>query len=119
MQGDVQLDRLHQPVGWTIVLEAVGAILLVALVFDAILDPIVGQLSDNFRSRWGRRHPFMLAAAFPFAISFFLLWNPPLAATLLVTYGVLVNVPFIAIQRFNRFRTLPLLERLERRGSVR
>ncbi len=49
----------------------------------------------------------------------FLLWNPPLPAALLVTYGVLVNVPFIAIQRYNRFRTLPLLERLERRGSVR
>jgi glycosyl-4,4'-diaponeurosporenoate acyltransferase len=49
----------------------------------------------------------------------FLLWNPPLPAALLVTYGVLVNVPFIAIQRYNRFRTLPLLERLEQRGSVR
>ena len=49
----------------------------------------------------------------------FLLWNPPLAAALLVAYGVLVNVPFIAIQRYNRFRTLPLLDRLERRRSLR
>ena len=49
----------------------------------------------------------------------FVLWNPPLPAALLVAYGVLVNVPFIAIQRYNRFRTLPLLERLEQRGSVR
>jgi glycosyl-4,4'-diaponeurosporenoate acyltransferase len=41
----------------------------------------------------------------------FALWNPPLAAVLLVGYGVLVNLPFIIIQRYNRFRILALLER--------
>ena len=44
----------------------------------------------------------------------FVLWNPPLAAALLVTYGVAVNVPFIAIQRYNRIRTRALLARLAR-----
>lgn len=42
----------------------------------------------------------------------FVLWNPPLAAALLVGYGVLVNLPFIIIQRYNRVRTQALLERL-------
>jgi glycosyl-4,4'-diaponeurosporenoate acyltransferase len=46
----------------------------------------------------------------------FVLWNPPLAAGLLVAYGVAVNLPFIAIQRYNRFRALALLERRSRRG---
>lgn len=41
----------------------------------------------------------------------FVLWNPPLAAGLLVAYGVAVNLPFIAIQRYNRFRTLALMAR--------
>ena len=41
----------------------------------------------------------------------FVLWNPPLAAGLLVAYGVLVNLPFIAIQRYNRFRIQALIER--------
>ena len=45
----------------------------------------------------------------------FLLWNPPLAAVLLVTYGVLANLPFVLIQRYNRFRTQALVERLARR----
>lgn len=45
----------------------------------------------------------------------FVLWNPPLAAGLLVGYGVLVNLPFIAIQRYNRFRTQALLARRSRR----
>ncbi|GAB3036345.1 glycosyl-4,4'-diaponeurosporenoate acyltransferase [Nocardioides flavus (ex Wang et al. 2016)] len=48
----------------------------------------------------------------------FVLWNPPLASALLVAYGVLVNLPFIAIQRYNRFRTQAVLERLSRRRST-
>jgi glycosyl-4,4'-diaponeurosporenoate acyltransferase len=44
----------------------------------------------------------------------FVLWNPPLAAGLLVTYGVAVNLPFIVIQRYNRFRTQTLIERRSR-----
>ncbi|MBC2933587.1 hypothetical protein [Nocardioides sp. zg-1228] len=48
----------------------------------------------------------------------FMLWNPPLAAALLGAYGVLVNLPFIAIQRYNRFRTQALLARLSRRTSA-
>ena len=55
----------------------VGFAIMIALVIDAFLDPIVGQISDNWRSRWGRRHPFMYAAAIPVAVSYSLLWNPP------------------------------------------
>ncbi|MCG8589683.1 MAG: MFS transporter [Proteobacteria bacterium] len=44
---------------------------------DAITDPIFGSLSDNHRSRWGRRHPFMVAAAIPLALCFPLLFSPP------------------------------------------
>ena len=47
----------------------------------------------------------------------FVLWNPPLAAGLLVGYGVVVNLPFILIQRYNRFRTEPLVERRSWRCS--
>lgn len=55
----------------------VGLAILIALVVDAFSDPLVGYWSDNLRSRWGRRHPFMYAAALPVALSYFLLWNPP------------------------------------------
>ncbi|TDE98787.1 hypothetical protein EXU48_00865 [Occultella glacieicola] len=44
----------------------------------------------------------------------FVLWNPPLAAALLITYGVVVNLPFIVTQRYNRFRIDALLGRLAR-----
>jgi GPH family glycoside/pentoside/hexuronide:cation symporter len=55
----------------------VSLVITVILVFDAICDPVVGHLSDRFRSPWGRRHPFMYLSAAPLAIGFFLLWNPP------------------------------------------
>ena len=55
----------------------VGLAVTIALLFDAVSDPIVGFWSDNFRSRWGRRHPFMYGAAIPIALSYLLLWNPP------------------------------------------
>ena len=65
----------NQVVGLSV--TKVGLAILIAMVFDAFLDPIVGQVSDNWRSRWGRRHPFMYAAALPVAVSYLLLWNPP------------------------------------------
>ena len=55
----------------------VGLALTAALFIDAFIDPIVGYWSDNFRSKWGRRHPFMYAAAIPISASYFMLWNPP------------------------------------------
>jgi Na+/melibiose symporter-like transporter len=56
---------------------AAGAALMIALVLDAFSDPIVGYVSDHWHSRWGRRHPFMYAAALPLAVGYFLIWNPP------------------------------------------
>ena len=55
----------------------VGLALLVALVVDAISDPVVGYWSDNLRTRLGRRHPFMYGALIPVAVAYFLAWNPP------------------------------------------
>lgn len=53
------------------------AVMTATLVLDAIFDPVVGQISDSWRSRLGRRLPFMYASAIPLAVSFGLLWNPP------------------------------------------
>ena len=56
----------------------VSGAIAIALIFDAFVDPMVGQVSDNFKSKWGRRHPFMYTAALPVAVGFFLIWNPPM-----------------------------------------
>ena len=54
-----------------------GAALAIALVVDAVTDPLVGSISDRHRSGWGRRHPFMYGSALPFAVVFYLLFVPP------------------------------------------
>jgi GPH family glycoside/pentoside/hexuronide:cation symporter len=57
--------------------QLVGLAIGAALVFDAIIDPIIGIASDNWTSRWGRRLPFMYAAGLPVGIIYFFLWQPP------------------------------------------
>ncbi|MBW2498997.1 MAG: MFS transporter [Deltaproteobacteria bacterium] len=54
-----------------------GAALLIAMVADAITDPLVASISDNSRSRLGRRHPFIYGSALPMALFFFVLFSPP------------------------------------------
>jgi len=54
-----------------------GGVLLLARVWDAVNDPLIGMLSDRTRTRWGRRLPWMTAAAVPFAIFFTAFWIVP------------------------------------------
>ena len=54
-----------------------GLAIAISVVWDAISDPVVGAWSDNLRSRWGRRHPFMIASVLPLALSFVMLFAPP------------------------------------------
>jgi Na+/melibiose symporter-like transporter len=54
-----------------------GLAAAIAQIADALIDPAIGSWSDNTRSRLGRRHPFMLGAALPYAAAFVLLFNPP------------------------------------------
>ncbi len=55
----------------------VGLVLLVALLLDAMVDPLVGYWSDKTHSRWGKRHPWMYAAILPIAAAWMMLWHPP------------------------------------------
>lgn len=59
----------------------IGAAIMLAMIGDAITDPVVGIISDRWHSRHGRRHPFMFAAPVPLAISLYLIFNPPAALT--------------------------------------
>ena len=54
-----------------------GLAIALSVVWDAISDPLVGALSDNLRSRWGRRHPLMLISVIPLALGFISLFSPP------------------------------------------
>ena len=54
-----------------------GGAMFATRALDALVNPPIGYLSDHTRSRWGRRLPFMFAAALPMLVFFVLLWTPP------------------------------------------
>ncbi|MET0293994.1 MAG: MFS transporter, partial [Phenylobacterium sp.] len=84
----------------------VSSLIFISVIFDAIVDPIVGQMSDNFRSRLGRRHPFMYAAIIPVPVLFFALWNPPVGQsdTVIAIYFTAV---LLSLQFFDTLYELP------------
>jgi GPH family glycoside/pentoside/hexuronide:cation symporter len=62
-------------------ISALGLILLVVRLFDAVTDPAVGLISDHIRTPFGRRRPLMAFGAIFTAIAIFLLFNPPHTVT--------------------------------------
>jgi len=54
-----------------------GIAILIGRTWDYINDPLIGHLSDRTKSRWGRRRPFLLFGALPYAFAFMLMWYTP------------------------------------------
>jgi len=76
----------------------VGLAMSAGLMVNAVFEPIVGSWSDRVRTRLGRRHPFMFAAAAPIALCFYALYSPPAG---LSSTGLLVwlTVFYILLQQ--------------------
>jgi len=75
-----------------------GLAIFIGRTWDYINDPLFGYISDRTRTRWGRRRPFLLFGAIPFAIFFTLMWwKPPIQGDLaLVVYYTVVYVLYDA-----------------------
>jgi GPH family glycoside/pentoside/hexuronide:cation symporter len=54
-----------------------GMVTFITLLVDSVADPLIGLISDNTRTRLGRRHPYMFASAAPLALSFGLVFALP------------------------------------------
>jgi glycoside/pentoside/hexuronide:cation symporter, GPH family len=54
-----------------------GTALLVGKIWDAVIDPFIGHISDHTKSRWGRRRPYLLFFAIPFGAAFVVMFTNP------------------------------------------
>ena len=88
----------------------VGIASAIGLLWDAIIDPVIGTMSDHARSRFGKRHIFMLVGSAGMGVSFWMFFSPPrdlatgalfawlLAANLLVrTMASIFCIPYYAL----------------------
>jgi GPH family glycoside/pentoside/hexuronide:cation symporter len=75
-----------------------GLAIFIGRTWDYINDPLFGYISDRTRTRWGRRRPFLLFGAIPFAIFFTLMWwKPPIQGDLaLVVYYTVIYILYDA-----------------------
>ncbi len=63
-------------VGLGVKASLMGLALAIPRIVDAVLDPLIGSLSDNTRSRWGRRRPYVLVGGIGMGLCFAVMWMP-------------------------------------------
>ncbi len=67
-----------------------GWAIAVPRIFDAISDPVMGNISDNTRSRWGRRRPYIFAGAVLCAVLLPFIWTAPVHSDWFVFWWVAI-----------------------------
>jgi len=85
-----------------------GGLLFASKLFDGLIDPPIGMLSDRTESRFGRRRPWMLGGSFFCGLSFALLFNVPMAASQTAVYLFISGWLFVYTVAYAVF-TVPYL----------
>ncbi len=81
-------------------LAAVGVIFFFARLWDAVIDPVVGNLSDLTRSRFGRRKPWIAAGTPLLMVTLYFFLQPPegVTVTYLAVSAVLFYIAITVVQ---------------------
>lgn len=74
----------------------VGIAMMIPRIWDAISDPLMGRISDNCHSRFGRRRPFVVTGALIMGALFVFVWTVPSAfnETLKIAYFITIQLLF-------------------------
>ncbi|HEX3601600.1 MAG TPA: MFS transporter, partial [Lacipirellulaceae bacterium] len=80
-----------------------GLIILVARLWDAFFDPLMGILADRTRSRWGRFRPWILITALPWGIAMVLAYTTPAgwSSDAIVRYALVTNILLMTLYSAN------------------
>lgn len=84
-----------------------GIILAIPRLWDAFTDPIMGKISDNFQSRWGRRRPFILGGSLVMGLLFALIWMVPESFGQTAALGYFIVTSFLFFTAFTVY-SVPL-----------
>lgn len=71
--------------------------MLIARILDSFVDLPIASWTDNMKSKWGRRRPLMLIGLIPTAITFILLWYPPVTGKSLGVNGHWGNTTYVVV----------------------
>lgn len=83
-----------------------GLAIAISTVWDAVTDPLVGALSDNYRGRFGKRHTFMLVGCIGVALINLLIWNINPAWGEIQKFLILLTA-LLLIETFNTVYSTP------------
>lgn len=84
-------------------LGLIGLAMMIFRIFDAVLDPFVGNLSDNTRSRYGRRRPYIFLGAILAGITFPLIWWVPAGLSTYLTFAFFLFTAILFYSCFTVF----------------
>lgn len=102
-----------------------GTIIMLARIWDAFSDPLMGSISDNTRTKFGRRRPYIFISAFLIIVALFLLFMPignwtnltgkvvyvSFAHIFYSTVSTIFNVPYLSL-------TSEISENVKERSSM-
>ena len=76
--------------------KLVGIALMIPRIWDAVTDPLMGRISDNHHSKYGRRRPFVVTGALIMGTLFTFVWTVPsgLSEMMTITYFVVMQLLF-------------------------
>lgn len=95
----IQLTSLFYVVGLGVSAVLIGYAQAFPRLWDALVDPFLGNMSDNFRSRHGRRIPFLVVGGVLIGVAFWLLWTVPRgwSKDAMFAYFVVVSLFFYTV----------------------
>lgn len=90
-----QLTNLIYNIGLGVSPILLGVAQMVPRLWDAVSDPLAGYISDNTRTPWGRRRPYIIVGGVAVAVFFILIWTVPRGLTEMQTFAYYLGMSLL------------------------